>query len=91
MNQIAEKFKERDPTRYFGIVDFVALPENRRPTPPPAPATPPERPRIDVRGSGDPRPSVQLPSVIDSELVRPPPLVPEADSERTGQTETRGR
>jgi len=78
MNEIAEQFKERDATRYFGIVDFVALPKDRRPTPPPAPAIPPERPRIDVRTQGTRLP-VQIPSV-DHERVAPPPLVPDPDA-----------
>ena len=84
MNQVAEKFKERDPTRYFGVVDFVALPEGRRPTPPPAPTIPPERPRIDVRGSGDPSLPVHMPNV-DRERVTPPPLIPESDSDNAGR------
>ena len=76
MNQIAQKFQERDPTRYFSIVDFVALPKDRRPTRPPAPSMPPERPQIEVhlpRGSTLP---VQVPSVDDARVV-PPPLIPE--------------
>ncbi len=81
MNQIAEKFKERAPNTYFGITDFVALPRDRRPTPPPAPAIPPERPQIDIRvprDPGVPGVPVSIPSV-PTDRVAPPPLVPEAD------------
>ena len=78
MNEIAEQFKERDPTRYFSVVDFVALPKDRRPSPPPVPAVPPERPRIDVRTQNTRLP-VQIPSV-DQERVSPPPLIPDPDA-----------
>jgi len=88
MHGIAEKFKERDATRYFGIVDFVALPESRRPSPPPAPAIPPERPRIDVRTPTATSLPVQLPSV-DQQRVTPPPLIPEPDPD--GSRPSRGQ
>ncbi|HEX6992589.1 MAG TPA: hypothetical protein VF339_00425 [Gammaproteobacteria bacterium] len=82
MNEVAQKFKERDPTRYFGIVDFVALPEDRRPARPPAPATPPERPRIDVQTPGSTALPLHMPSVDpDPDRVAPPPLIPEPDPE----------
>ena len=80
MNQVAQKFKERAPTKYFGITDFVALPRDGRPRPPPAPAIPPERPQIDIRVRGDTGLPVSIPSVLP-DRVAPPPLVPEADPE----------
>lgn len=76
MNQFAQQFKEQDPTRYFSVTDFVALPEPRKPRPPQAPMLPPDRPQIDVRVTDDSRLPVRLPSV-DSERLTPPPLVPE--------------
>lgn len=79
MNQVAKKFEERDAMRYFGITDFVALPESRRPEPPPPPAVPPDRPQIDVRPSGDSTLPVRIPSV-DTDRVAPPPLIPSPDA-----------
>src|SRR5690606_22016792 len=77
-NQIAQTCNERDPTRYCGTTEFVALPDGRRPTAPPAPAMPPPRPRLDVRSSGTPDLPVQIPRV-DQDRVAPPPLIPEPD------------
>lgn len=90
MNEVAQKFKERDPTRYFGIVDFVALPESRRPTPPPAPAVPPERPRVEVRTSTATSLPLQIPRV-DQERVIPPPLIPEPDPDPAESMRSRGQ
>lgn len=83
MNEVAQKFKERDPTRYFSVVDFVALPQDRRPVRPPPPAMPPERPQIDVRTPGSSPLPLQMPT-IDDDRVAPPPLIPEPDPERAG-------
>jgi len=90
MNGIAQKFKERDPTRYFGIADFVSLPDDGRPRRPRAPATPPERPQIDVRAPGSTDLPLHIPSV-DQERVAPPPLIPEPDLDPTRSTPARER
>jgi hypothetical protein len=91
MNQVALKFKDRDPTRYFGIVDFVALPEgSRRPQPPPAPTQPPARPQIDIQRSGGGNLPVSMPRV-DEDRVAPPPLIPEPDPNAVGPASQRQR
>lgn len=90
MNQVALKFQERDSTLYFGISDFVALPQSRRPQPPPAPAVPPDRPQIDIQRPGDTRLPVRMPSVDDTR-VTPPPLIPEADPDAVGSARERER
>lgn len=88
MHHFAENITARDPMRYFGITDFVALPDSRRPTPPPAAATPPDRAQIDIRPSGDARVPVRMPQ-IDPDRVAPPPLVPEPNVGGAGYAPTR--
>jgi hypothetical protein len=80
MNQFTERFKEQDPIRYFTITDFIAAPPGRRPTPPPAPAAPPDRPQIEYRQPVGTRLPVESPAV-EADRLQPPPLVPESRRE----------
>lgn len=73
MNEATKHFKDRDPTRYFGIADFIPAPEGRLPTPPPAPGAQPERAQLRYDRSGDATLPVARPSVEDE---RPEPAVP---------------
>ncbi len=76
MNQIAQRFKERDPMQYFQISSFTPAPESRRPKPLPPPAVPPELPQIDYSDRRGARVPLSAPSV-DPDRLAAPPLVPE--------------
>lgn len=77
MSQFAQRFKERDATEYFQISSFMPAPEGGRPARPPAPATPPDRPRVEYR---QPQRDTQVPvptPAVEPERLSPPPLVAE--------------
>ena len=52
MSGIAEKFRERDPTRYFRIVDFIPAPDGWQRPEFRDPTLPPERAQLPYDGSG---------------------------------------
>lgn len=52
MSGIAEKFRERDPTRYFRIVDFIPAPDGWQRPEFTDPTLPPERAQLPYDGSG---------------------------------------
>ena len=52
MSEIAVKFRERDPTRYFRIVDFIPAPDGWRRPEFRDPTLPPERAQLPYEGSG---------------------------------------
>ena len=52
MSEIAAKFRERDPTRYFRIVDFIPAPDGWRRPEFRDPTLPPERAQLPYEGEG---------------------------------------
>ncbi len=52
MSEIAAKFRERDPTRYFRIVDFIPAPDGWQRPEFRDPTLPPERAQLPYEGSG---------------------------------------
>lgn len=62
MNEVAERVRQRDPTKYFRITDVIVLPGSKRPERPPAPALPPQRTRADSRLGVAPDFGVSIPS-----------------------------
>lgn len=52
MSGIAEKFRERDPTRYFRIVDFIPAPDGWQRPEFRDPTLPPERAQLPYEESG---------------------------------------
>lgn len=74
MNEATKHFKDRDPTRYFGIVDFIPAPEGGLPRPPPAPRAQPERAQLPYDRSGDAALPLDRPSVQDEQPERAVPV-----------------
>lgn len=52
MSEIAAKFRERDPTRYFRIVDFIPAPDGWQRPEFRDPTLPPERAQLPYEGEG---------------------------------------
>ncbi len=52
MSEIAAKFRERDPTQYFRIVDFIPAPDGWRRPEFRDPTLPPERAQLPFDGEG---------------------------------------
>src|SRR5690606_41557075 len=73
MNEVTKHFKDRDPTQYFVITDFIPGPERRVPTPLPAPAPLPERAQINLNDTHAPRPPAERPQIVEQRLPPPPP------------------
>ena len=52
MSEVAQKFRERDPTRYYRIVDFIPAPDGWRRPEFRDPTLRPERTQLPYEGSG---------------------------------------
>lgn len=73
MHEATKHFKDKDPTRYFGIVDFIPAPEDRSaPEPPPKPQAPPERPRVPYEPTDAPTLPVEQPQTDGGAARRAP-------------------
>jgi hypothetical protein len=84
MNEVAERVRQRDPTKYFRISDVIVLPGSKRPERPPTPDLPPQRAQPDVRLGGTPDFGVSIPSAprdenrsVDIPPVTLPPESPQ--------------
>jgi hypothetical protein len=73
MTQATKNFKTMDPTRYFGIVDFVPAPQGRRVQPPPDAAAPPGRPSLQYDRSHEPAVPFERPSIEEATPAAPMP------------------
>jgi hypothetical protein len=68
MNEIAKKFRERDPTRYFSVTDFIPAEGIRKPRLAPTPEAQPERPSA-VDAPPAPKVSLSRPTVDEAALL----------------------
>ncbi|WP_428102765.1 hypothetical protein [Candidatus Rariloculus sp.] len=80
MSEVAQKFRERDPTRYYRIVDFIPAPDGWRRPEFRDPALPPERTQLPYEGSG-PTIAVEPPSADIAVKFDASPVVIEELSE----------
>jgi len=83
MHQVTKHFYDTDPTQYFGIAEFIPGPDGRRrPSPPPVPEAPPDRPQLQYQRSGDARLPLDPPAVDQEAPARPAPLPANPDEAR---------